>query len=296
VTLPAEVYELVAAPLAFGLAFRHARKALGTRRAALEMLALVAYGYALERVAIAVFGSHGYGPSWRAAPAGVPLAVAATWAALITSVMAQSARVGGTSALGRGLRAALFGIALDLLMEPLAAARGLWAWRPPGPWLAVPLGNFVGWGVIVGVYTFGAERFGDSASVAAQALRRAALGAAAVGVLVLVGLLWRALAAERLFEGGRGALAAGALFMAAVLVARPRARVLAGEGLAARLGRAPGPLPALVPLLLAGVFAVDAFWGGPRALWPVAFLSLAVVGRVASETSSAGSPGPSPSD
>ena len=293
--LPAGLYELVAAPLAFGLAFSHARRALGARRAAFEMLALVAYGYVLERVAILVFASHVYGGAWRAAPGGVPLAVAATWAAVIVSVMAQAARLGGGSPIGRAGRAALFGIALDLLMEPVAAARGLWAWTPPGPWLSVPLGNFVGWGVIVGVYTFGAERFGDAVSPGAQALRRVALGAGAILALVLVGLAWRAARAERLFEEGRGALFAGALFAAAVLAARPRAETISGTGLAARLGRASGSVPAAVPLLLAALFAADAFLGGPPALRPVAVVALVVLGRVAIGTSSAGSPAPSPS-
>jgi uncharacterized membrane protein len=295
VRLPLEVYELVAAPLAFALAFRHAQKALGAGRAAVEMLALVLYGYALERVVIAVFASHEYVPAWRAAPGGVPVAVAVTWAAVIVSVMAQAARVGGASCFGRAGRAALFGIALDLLMEPVAAARGLWAWTPSGPWLGVPLGNFVGWGVIVGVYTFGAERFGDAASLGAQALRRAALGAAAVGALVVVGVAWRSLRAERLFEGGRGAVVAGALFAGAVLSARPKAARIAGPGLAARLGRARGPLPAVVPLLLAALFAADAFLGGPPALWPVASVALVALGGAAIGTSSGGSPAPSPS-
>jgi len=295
VSLPPELYELALAPLAFGLAFRHAQKALGAKRAAVELGTLVGYGYALERVVIAVFSSHAYGPAWRAAPGGVPVAVAVTWAAVIVSVMTQAARGSGASAFRRALRAALFAIALDLLMEPVAAARGLWAWTPPGPWLSVPLGNFVGWGVIVGVYVFGAERFADAPSLPVQALRRAALAAAAVGALVLVGLAWRGLRAERLFAGGRGALVAGTLFAAAVLAARGKAAAIEGAGLAARLGRAPGPLPALVPLLLALAFSADALLGGPPALWPVALLAPVVLGRVAIGTSCAGSPAPSPS-
>ena len=78
--------------------------------------------------------------------------------------MALAARRRGPAALGRAAVAALLGISLDLLMEPVAAARGLWSWTPPGPWLDVPIGNFVGWAVIVGAYTFGAERFADAGS------------------------------------------------------------------------------------------------------------------------------------
>ena len=45
--------------------------------------------------------------------------------------------------------AALIAISLDLLMEPVAVRLGLWRWTPPGAWLGVPVGNFVGWAVIV---------------------------------------------------------------------------------------------------------------------------------------------------
>jgi hypothetical protein len=77
--LPVSVHELLVAPAAALLALRHATFALGARRAFVEFAALTLYGYALERVAIAVFASHDYGRSWLFAPGGVPLAVAACW-------------------------------------------------------------------------------------------------------------------------------------------------------------------------------------------------------------------------
>jgi uncharacterized membrane protein len=308
VTVPAAAYELLAAPAAFSLAFLHARRAVGTGRATVEILALVAYGYALERVAIAVFASHVYGTSWRLAPGGVPLAVAATWAAVITSSMALAARLSGPSPWERAAVAALFGTSLDLLMEPVAAARGLWSWTPPGPWLGVPVGNFVGWSVIVGAYTLGAERFADGASLPRQAVRRVALGAASVAALVLVGLAWTALGAERAFGGGVGWLAVLALWaLAWTRTRRPPARVL-GDGLAARLGRAGGALPGIVLLLLAALFAGDAGTLGDPRLAVVACAALGVLGAAAraarpgvtvletpNGTSCEGFPGPSPS-
>jgi hypothetical protein len=286
VTIPPALYELVAAPLAFALTAVHARRALGTARAAVELLALVAYGYALERTAIAVFASHEYGPAWRAAPGGVPLAVAATWAAVIVAAMALGARLTRTP-LGRAAAAALIGISLDLLMEPVAVRAGLWSWTPPGPWLLVPIGNFVGWAVIVGAWTFGAERWSGAGSLVAQALRRAALGLAAVAALVAVGLVWRGLAAERAFLGAGGWLAwALTLLSACGLALQPAAAGRdSGLGLAARLGAASGPLPAAVFLLLLVVFAADARLLGDRRLILLALGStatLAVVARRAS--------------
>jgi uncharacterized membrane protein len=278
VSVPAAVYELAAAPAAFALAFLHARRALGAGRAALELVVLVAYGYVLERVAIAVFASHVYGPSWQLAPGGVPVAVAATWAAVITSAMALAARRAPPSPFARALLAALLGISLDLLMEPVAVARGLWAWTPPGPWLGVPIGNFVGWSVIVGAYTLGAERFADGASLLSQALRRAALGVASVAALVVVGMAWEALGAERIFSGGLGGVAAGLVWAAAAWLTRRPPGTVTGSGLAARLGRASGPAPTLVLLLLATLFAVDAGTTGDRRLALVAVIALAVLG------------------
>jgi hypothetical protein len=216
----------------------------------------------------------------------VPLAVAATWAAVIVAAMALGARLTRTP-LGRAAAAALIGISLDLLMEPVAVRAGLWTWTPPGPWLLVPIGNFVGWAVIVGAWTFGAERWSGAGSLAAQALRRAALGLAAVAALVAVGLVWRGLAAERAFLGAGGWLAWALTLLAACgLAFRPAAAGRdSGLGLAARLGAASGPLPAAVLLLLLVVFAADARLSGDRRLTLVALGSaatLAVVARRAS--------------
>ena len=87
------VFELVVAPVVFALCLRHTHRALGAGRAAVELGALVLYGFALERVAIGVFSSHVYGPGWRVAPWGVPLAVALVWASLILSGLALASRL-----------------------------------------------------------------------------------------------------------------------------------------------------------------------------------------------------------
>jgi len=280
-SLAPAVYELVAAPAAFALAAVHARRALGTGRAAVELLVLVAYGYGLERTAIAVFSSHDYGHVWRSAVGGVPLAVAVTWSAVIVAAMALASRL-ARSAAGRAAAAALIGVSLDLLMEPVAVRAGLWSWTPPGPWLSVPVGNFVGWVVILGAYTVGAERWGGAGSLATQALRRLALGGAAVGALLIVGTVWRATGAERAFSGGRGWAAWGLLLTAtAAMAVRTRAGEPGEHGLAARLGAAGGPLPAAVLLLLAAAFAADALVQADARLVLVALGSIGVLAAVA---------------
>ncbi len=286
--LSAWVHELVIAPLAFGLAWLHASRALGARRAALELVALALYGFALELVAMLVFTSHVYGAGWRLDPLGVPLAVAAVWAAVISSAMALAARLGLRSAAARGAGAALIGIVLDLLMEPVAVRAGLWEWTPPGPWLGVPIGNFVGWGIIVASYTIGAERWHAGDGVLGPATRRLVLAALSIAVLVLVGLVWTRLGAERLFAGGRGWLAWAAVLIATAAIATHarsrRAAPGSAASLAARLASAGGLLPAAVLLLVASAFAADAALLESGTLALVALASLAVLALVAHST------------
>jgi uncharacterized membrane protein len=259
--LPTAIYELIVAPLALALAFLHARRALGARRAAGELLALSVYGYALERAAIAVFAAHEYPPSWRVAPGGVPLAVVAVWAALISAAMAVAVRRRAASPGWRAVSAALIALVVDLAMEPVAVRAGLWRWTPSGAWLGVPLGNFVGWAVIVGSYTMGAERWAGSGAPAVEALRRTALAAASVVALLGVGVVWRGASAESLFTPLSAWLLCGAIVAAAAAVLRaPGLRGDLGT-LAGRLGAAPGPLPAMVLLVVLAPFVAQA------ALW-----------------------------
>ncbi|PYQ44487.1 MAG: hypothetical protein DMF77_07135 [Acidobacteria bacterium] len=230
--LPVAVHEFLVAPVTILLAFLHARAALGTRRAAGELLMLAAYGFALERVSMSAFGSHRYGPGWVLAPLGVPIAVALVWAAVISSALALAARRGLRPAAARALAAALFAVTLDLTIEPVAVRRGLWEWTPPGPWLGVPIGNFVGWVVIVAGYGIGAERWAGGGGFVTEAIHRLLLAATALAALVAVGMLWT--------------------------LGLRRAPPFEGDTLAGRLGATPGIGPGLVLLAVATAFAAEA--------------------------------------
>ncbi len=256
--LPVAVYELLVAPAAVALALRHARAALGARRATGELLALAAYGFALERISMTAFGSHRYGEGWLLAPAGVPVAVALVWAAVISSALALAARRGLRHAAARAFAAALFAVALDLTLEPVAMRRGLWEWTPPGPWLGVPIGNFVGWGVIVAGYGLGAERWAGGGRFAAEAARRLLLASAALAALLGVGLVWTRLGMEAVLGHRGGWLAWGLVLMATAAVGLRRAGPFEGDTLAGRLGATPGIAPALVFLVVATAFAAEA--------------------------------------
>jgi hypothetical protein len=256
--VPVAVHEFMVSPVAFALAFLHARAALGTRRAAGELVALATYGFALERVAMSTFGSHHYGPGWVMAPLGVPIAVALVWAAVISSALALAARRGLRPAAVRALGAALFAVTLDLTLEPVALRRGLWHWTPPGPWLGVPIGNFVGWIVVVAGYGLGAERWAGDGRFGQEALRRLLLAGAALAALLAVGFLWTRLGVEQVLGRRGGWLAWGFVLVATAALGLRRAPPYEGDTLAGRLGATPGIGPGLVFLVVATAFAADA--------------------------------------
>jgi hypothetical protein len=257
--MPVWFHEWVVAPIALALALRHASRALGTRWALLEALVLAGYGFALEWTAMAVFSAYRYSDAWTVAPAGVPVAIAVMWAAIILAAMALAVRIGARSPLERAAMAAGLAISLDLLMEPTASRLGLWQWTPPGPWLHVPIGNFVGWTVVVGGYTLGAERGAVETSLRRAFRRRIVLAGSSILGLVLVGYAWRHLHAESRFSGGLGWWAWGALLVAPVVLSQRAATAVAAAPptLASRLGQLPGVAPLGVFLLVAMTFVLD---------------------------------------
>ena len=268
--VPVAVHEFLVAPAAILLAFRHARAALGARRAAGELLTLAVYGFTLERLSMSVFGSHRYGSGWVLAPLGVPIAVALVWAAVISSALTLAARRGLRPTWARALAAALFAVTLDLTIEPVAVRRGLWEWTPPGPWLGVPIGNFVGWVVIVAGYGIGAERWAGDGRFGVEALRRLILAGGALAALVAVGSVWTGLGMETVLGRRGGWLAWGLVLVASAALGRRRSPPFEGDTLAGRLAVTPGMAPGLVFLAVATAFAAEA-----------ALLADAVIGLVA---------------
>jgi uncharacterized membrane protein len=256
--LPVWFHEAVVAPAAVIMAMLHATRALGWKHAAVELGALIAYGFVLEKTAMVVFSSHRYAIAWKVAPLGVPIAVAAVWAALIVSGLAVTGRRGLASPLSRAAGAAGLGISLDLLMEPVAVRAGLWEWTPPGPWLGVPIGNFVGWAVIVGAYVLGAELWGESAFLWGQVMRRLSLAGGAIVLLVVVGLAWKGGDAESAFGGLSGWVVCTTLLLATASLGLAHRLPPNATTLGVRLGALRPHLPNGVFLGVGTAFAVDA--------------------------------------
>jgi hypothetical protein len=167
-------------------------------------------------------------------------------------------------------------------MEPVAVRLGLWRWTPPGGWLGIPVGNFVGWAVIVAGWGLGTERGPFAAPLARVAARRAALAAVSIAALLLVGFAWRASGAERAAGPVTGWLIAGAVcVLALLLTGRRRPAIAWPDTLAGRLGGTPGLAPEMALLVLVLAFAADAVALGEGDLRVVAAMAVGVVGFVA---------------
>ncbi|HVR70853.1 MAG TPA: carotenoid biosynthesis protein [Vicinamibacteria bacterium] len=278
---PAWAHELLLAPAVLALAVVHARRALGLPRALVEAGVLTLYGYALEWIAIRAFRAHDYAGAWHVAPGGVPVAVAAVWASVILCTLTLAARLGLRTAGGRAAAAALVALSLDLLMEPVAVRLGLWRWTPPGAWLGVPLGNFVGWAVIVAGWCLGVERDPCPAPLVRVAARRAVLATASIAALLLVGWAWRAGGVERAAGALTGWIAAAGVWALALFLAgRRRPAAAWPDTLAGRLGRTAGLAPEAALVILVLAFAADAVADGDGALRVVAAMAAAAVGFV----------------
>lgn len=209
-----------------------------------DVLLIGAAGWMAEDLCIRLFEHYGYAQGWTARLDRVPLLVGIIWPFVILSAADVARQLWGDSRWLPLQAAAL--IAFDAaLVEPVAVRAGLWRWTPPGPWLEVPIGNFVGWGVIVGAYAYGAARWAGTGALAIQAGRRIALAAACILALVLVGAAWTSLGLERAFAHGRGWAVWTAVLMATCWRMRggTRAGGVAGSSLPELLAGTPGRGP-----------------------------------------------------
>jgi putative membrane protein len=84
-------------------------------------------------------------------PGNVPLFIPLAWFALVPAPLAllRGWRLGGAARLlTKAALAALFLVAWDLLLDPLAVSTSAWQWEHSGPYHGVPWSNFAGWFVV----------------------------------------------------------------------------------------------------------------------------------------------------
>jgi hypothetical protein len=136
---------------------------LHSRARFVEFITAFLFGLLLEQGDIFLFGTYRYNANWFLL-GDVPIAIAMTWAMIITGAMnitdALGIRdftvlnlrgLGDLAGLIRGLSApmadAVWAILLDLALDAVAIRLGLWTWtiRANEGWLGVPWGNFFAW-------------------------------------------------------------------------------------------------------------------------------------------------------
>jgi putative membrane protein len=143
-------------------------KYLGTRRAALSLLALSVFGYAIEAIGVVTgfpYGSFYYGDALGEKALGlVPYLLPVSYAPLVIGAVAASWNVG----LGLNyrslliLRSALLLVLMDGVLDPGAALMGFWIWPEGGVYYGVPPGNYAGWflsGTLAAALLLGAGRW-----------------------------------------------------------------------------------------------------------------------------------------
>lgn len=122
---------------------------LGPGGAAVSLLSLSAFGYAIETLGVTTgfpYGPFFYGDSLGPKLAGlVPYLLPLSWAPLVLGAVAATApRGGGGPALHVVLAAVLLTL-VDGVLDPGAAALGFWVWPEGGVYYGVPLSNYFGW-------------------------------------------------------------------------------------------------------------------------------------------------------
>jgi bisanhydrobacterioruberin hydratase len=137
---------LIALPSLIAL-FRY----LGTRQAALSLLALSAFSYAIEAIGVATgfpYGSFYYGDALGEKAFGlVPYLLPVSYTPLAVGGVAAS----WSCSLVRNyrflliFRSAVLLTLMDGVLDPGAASLGLWAWPEGGAYYGVPPSNYAGW-------------------------------------------------------------------------------------------------------------------------------------------------------
>jgi putative membrane protein len=133
---------LIALPSVVAL-FRY----LGARGAALSLLALAAFGYAIETIGVAT--GFPYGPFYYGEALGYRLAGLIPYLLPVSYVPLVLGAVAATWGIPRRtlhvLAAALLLVLVDGVLDPGAASLGFWVWPEGGAYYGVPLSNYAGW-------------------------------------------------------------------------------------------------------------------------------------------------------
>jgi len=135
---------LIALPAVISL-FRY----LGARRAALSLLAVSLFAFAIEATGVATgfpYGDFHYGDALGPKVFGlVPYLLSVSYAPLVIGAAAAASRPGTSRFMPWVLRSAALLVLMDGVLDPGAAALGFWAWPEGGAYYGVPASNYLGW-------------------------------------------------------------------------------------------------------------------------------------------------------
>ncbi|WP_170270222.1 carotenoid biosynthesis protein [Heliorestis acidaminivorans] len=98
-----------------------------------------------------LFGDYTYTPLLGLAWGTVPLSVAFAWVGVVVCAVLISR---ASTLFSRALEVGFWALAFDLVLDPVAYARGFWTWHDPGFFYGVPLQNFLAWFLIAMVLSF----------------------------------------------------------------------------------------------------------------------------------------------
>jgi bisanhydrobacterioruberin hydratase len=126
---------------------------LGPKRGTLSLLALSAFGYAIEMTGVLSgfpYGPFYYGDSLGPKVAGlVPYLLPLSWVPLVLGAVAAATPEGkSTTRRPRALHifsAAVLLTLVDGILDPGAASLGFWVWPEGGIYYGVPVTNYLGW-------------------------------------------------------------------------------------------------------------------------------------------------------
>ncbi|NUU77002.1 carotenoid biosynthesis protein [Paenibacillus xylanilyticus] len=92
------------------------------------------------------FGEYGYSDFFGIHLFSVPVTLGFAWIAVVgNSALLSGGGSGWPGKLVRAVKTGFWAIVLDLVLDPVAHARGFWQWEAPGGFYGVPWTNYISW-------------------------------------------------------------------------------------------------------------------------------------------------------
>ncbi len=140
------------AAIGIGAVRKHQEEVLsrpvGWSRLALSAAGIAAGTFAVEYAGVHTgfpFGSYRYENTLGSLLGGVPWTMGLAWVGVVLNGALLS---GSRGRLARALETGAWVVLLDLVLDPVAEARGFWHWQDGGAYYGIPAANFAGWFVV----------------------------------------------------------------------------------------------------------------------------------------------------